>query len=282
LRLIKRVRTSVVALVPPSRGIRATLLANGVSRVVLGGDTFPTTIVRRSPELVALTSPVGATGLFDLDPQSDMLLPFEGMGVDTSWEFQMPRAANPFDFNTIADVQLTVEYTALQSFDYRRRVIDTLNPTVSSERAFSLRDQFSDQWYALNNPDPGLTTSAVRLCVLPGDFPPNLDDLRVEQVTLYFVRAPGSTSEVPVTYLTLSSQTGGPPVGGSARSTDSVVSTRRGNGSAWMGMVGRSPIGLWDLALPASPDMVDLLHQGKIEDIVLAVSFSGRSPAWPS
>ena len=50
-----------------------------------------------------------------------MLLPFESMAVDTMWELRLPKAANPFDYRTIADVVFTVEYTALHSFDYRRR-----------------------------------------------------------------------------------------------------------------------------------------------------------------
>ena len=39
------------------------------------------------------------------------------MGVDTMWELQLPKAANPFDYRTIADVFFTVEYTALHSVD---------------------------------------------------------------------------------------------------------------------------------------------------------------------
>jgi hypothetical protein len=62
---------------------------------------------------------MNSTGLFELEPQADMLRPFEGSGVDTIWEFQMPRAANQFDYQTIADVLLTTEYTALNSFHYR-------------------------------------------------------------------------------------------------------------------------------------------------------------------
>src|SRR6185436_4302321 len=66
LRLISRVSLSVVALVPPRRGLRATLIASGISRVVTGGDTFQTLTVRRDPELIAFTSPGNATGLLDL------------------------------------------------------------------------------------------------------------------------------------------------------------------------------------------------------------------------
>ena len=44
-------------------------------------------------------------------------MPFEAMGVDTSWELQMPKAANPFDYRTLADVLMTIEYTALHTFE---------------------------------------------------------------------------------------------------------------------------------------------------------------------
>ena len=50
LRLIRQVRTSVVALVPPDRGIRATLYSNGISRVTTGRDgTFEDIVVRHDP-----------------------------------------------------------------------------------------------------------------------------------------------------------------------------------------------------------------------------------------
>jgi hypothetical protein len=34
------------------------------------------------------------------------------MGVDTVWQLELPKAANPFNFNAIADVLLTIEYRA--------------------------------------------------------------------------------------------------------------------------------------------------------------------------
>jgi hypothetical protein len=145
LRLIKRVRTSVVALIPPNQGIRATLTTSGVSRVVIGDEVFQTIAVRRDPESVALTSPMNATGLFELEPHTEMLLPFEFTGVDTLWQLEMPRAANPFDYRTIADVLFTIEYTALNSLDYRQQVIQQLDRSVSADRPYSFRQQFSDQ-----------------------------------------------------------------------------------------------------------------------------------------
>lgn len=48
--LIKQVRTSVVALVPPAQGIHAVLANSGISRVVIGGGRFETSAIRREPE----------------------------------------------------------------------------------------------------------------------------------------------------------------------------------------------------------------------------------------
>ena len=121
LRLIKTVELSLIALVPPELGVRATLSASGVSRTVVARGSFDTVTLRREPETIAVTAPIGATGRFPLQPEGAMLFPFEGMGVDTVWQLALPKAANPFDYRTIADVLLTIEYTALDSPDHRRR-----------------------------------------------------------------------------------------------------------------------------------------------------------------
>jgi hypothetical protein len=92
LRLITRVRISVIALVPPVRGLRATLSASGLSRAVVARGPFDTVTLRRQPESIAFTSPINATGRFDLEPESGLLRPFEGMGVDSGgWTYPRRR-----------------------------------------------------------------------------------------------------------------------------------------------------------------------------------------------
>jgi hypothetical protein len=281
LRLVRRVRASVIALIPPSLGIRATLTTTGTSRVVIGGDIFQTVRIHRDPDQVALSSPSNATGLFELDTQPEMLLPFEGVGVDTHWEFRMPRAANPFDYSTIADVLVTLDYTALNSFDYYQQVIQSLRPTLSADRPYSFRQLFADQWYDLNNPDRSATPMTVGFSTVRDDFPPNLDNLKIAQVVLYFARADGKTFEVPVTSLTFTELGGAGPVGGGASSVDGVISTRTGNAGGWMAMLGLSPFGDWKLALPNTEVMRNRFTNAEIEEILLVITFSGRTPAWP-
>src|SRR4030095_16382860 len=141
---------------------RATLSASGLSRVIVAGDEFSPVRLSRSPEAIAFTSPLNVTGLFELEPESGLLLPFEGMGVDTVWQLELPKAANPFDYRTIADVLLTIEYTALNSYDYRRQVIASLENGLGADRTLSFRDQFPDQWYELVNPSDHEAPMIVR------------------------------------------------------------------------------------------------------------------------
>jgi Tc toxin complex TcA C-terminal TcB-binding domain len=282
LRLIKRVRTSVIALIPPIDGIHATLSTTGPSRVVIGGDVFQTVPIRRAPEFIALSAPNNSTGVFELDPQSDMLLPFEGSGVEMSWEFNMPKAANRFDYRTIADVLITLEYNALYSFDYRQQVIQSLKPTVSADRPFSLRSQFADQWYDLNNPDQTKTPMKVKFQTIREDFPPNVETLKIQQVLLYFVRASQKTFELPITTLRFTEQGNQGTVGGSATPIDGKISTRSGNAGSWTAMIGKNPVGEWELTLPNTEEVKKHFLDEEIDDILFVITYAGRTPEWPA
>jgi hypothetical protein len=271
LRLIHRVRTSLVALVPPDRGIRATLSSNGISRVITGREgLFGGVVVRHDPTVVALTSPINATGVFELDAQSELLLPFESSGVDTTWELRLPKAANPLDYTSIVDVLFTIEYTALTDDDYRRQVVTRLNAERDrgADRVFSLAQDFPDAWYDLNNPaDPARREVTVTLRDL--DFPLGIDTLGTSAVAVRLVGA----DPVPDTTVTLHRDT----AGGEALATAAVASTRRG-AAAWLPLVGPSPAGDWQLGF--KPDADPLFESGGLDDVVLVVSWTGHAPAW--
>ncbi|MBK6012829.1 hypothetical protein JHN45_16930 [Streptomyces sp. MBT53] len=272
LRLIRQVRTSLVALVPPDRGIRATLYSNGISRVTTGSDgTFQDVTVRSDPGVVALTSPLNAGGVFELDVQSDLLLPFESSGVDTSWEFQLPPAANPFDFSSIADVLLTIDYTAAYDDTYRRQLLTRLNADRNrgADCLFSLARDFPDQWYDLNNPaDPKARSVTVPLRDI--DFPLGIDSLSTAAIAVHL----SSGAEVPDTTVTLThGQTGG-----TATTTNGIASTRRGNATAWTPLCGSSPTGTWQLSFGS--DAAALFASGALDDIVLVISWTGQAPTW--
>lgn len=280
MRLIRQVRTSVVALVPPTDGIRATLSSLGLSRVVIGPQTGQTTVLTRAPESVALSTGLESSGIIELEPEkSELLLPFEGVGVDTRWELRMPKPANPFNYDTITDVLFTIDYTALDSPDYRHQVIAAL-PALTWDRPFSIRDGNPDAWYDLHNPDqlPPDERMVAHLRTERGHFPPHLEGLKTEQVLVYFVRAAGLTQEIPVKSLHLTTADGQTADGAGATTVDGRVSTRRG---VWPDFAHQSPIGDWKLALPVTDQVTRWFQEDLIQDILLVITHSGRQPDWP-
>ncbi|MER5942508.1 LamG-like jellyroll fold domain-containing protein [Streptomyces sp. NPDC001928] len=272
LRLIKRVSVSVVGLVPPVRGIRGTLASTGLSRVVVAGETVREIVLRHEPERVAFTSVQGATGVFDLDPQSDLQHPFEGQGVDTTWELQLPRAANPFDYASLADVRFTMEYTALHDDTYRRQVIQRLNRdrTTAGDRAFSLLRDFPDQWYDLHDPATSRGPRQVTLTLTEDELPSTLEHVTVTHLALLLVTpSPPSPFDITLHHADR---------GGQARPTEGLISTRRGNAPAWSAIRGTTPVGDWTLTL--AEEAAEQIDDGTLSDVLLVVGFEGMTPVW--
>lgn len=272
-----------MALIPPTHGIRATLSNAGVSRVVIGPDTFQTVPIRRDPGhgRTDVAAQCGA-GVFDLEAQaSGMLPPFEGSpGRHTVWELRMPKAA---DYRALADVLTAIDYTALPSWDYAQQVIQSLRRSTSGERPYSFRNQLSDQWYDLNNPEQTATPMVVRRRTLGEDYyPPNVDALKIDQVVLYFARKNGSTFEIPVQQLRFTEASSHGTSGGAAISLDGIISTRRGNAGTWMSFVRQRPFGEWELTLPNTEELRRRFATSDIEDILFVITYSGQTQEWPA
>ena len=279
LRLIKTVELSLIALVPPELGVRATLSASGVSRTVVSRGSFDTVTLRREPETIAFTAPIGATGRFPLQSEGAMLFPFEGMGVDAVWQLSLPKAANPFDYQTIADVLLTIEYTALDSPDHRRSIIESLDRGFTGDRSFSLRNQFPDAWYDLNNPDtvdPADRMTAV-LPLTADDFPPHIADLGIAHITLFVVHDRALDDELTITSLrhTVAEHV---TTAGPVHTVGGIAGTRRPGAAPWEKFKDSAPVGDWELHLEDTPVVRKLFADGVIQDLVVVFTLSGTTP----
>jgi hypothetical protein len=212
-----------------------------------------------------------------------MLLPFEGMGVETVWRLEVPKAANSFDYRSVADVLLTIEYTALEDPGYRHAVIRPLARGYSADRLVSLQAEFPDAWYDLNNPDtvedPARRMAAV-LAPTREDFPPNVADLSLGQLTLF---ASGPT---PRPRSSPSSRRGTPWTG---RRPTRARSRRSAASSAPAAPAGRpgwpssaaTPPAPGSCSWRTPPRVRSLLQDGSIRDLVLALTVTGTTPSWP-
>lgn len=292
LRLVKRVRVSVAALIAPSAGIRATLSNGGLSRVVTADPGYPTMVIRQDPQSVALTSPTAATGVFELDMQSDLLAPFEGMGVDTSWFLELPRAANSFDFDSLMDVVISIDYTALSSADLRERVVKTLPREGGGDRVISVRRDLPDVWYELANGQGA--TARIALPVGRRLFPSGLEDVQVRELSLWA----WSTEGKPCAFAVKPTVNRGTITVAAAQvvSTAGIVSSRQSGAAAWRTRGQSQPEALlpsrvdadWSFEIsndPASSNtlgdaILDLLRAGLVDDILIVFSFAGRRAPW--
>jgi hypothetical protein len=283
LATIHQVRVSVIALVPPEQGIRALLSNGGTSRIVVSdGGVYRTETLVRPAETVAFTAPANATGVFSVDLQPDLLLPFEGSGIDTTWELRMPKAANPFDFRTIADVQIAIDYTALYSPGYAAAVTGQLPTTMSNSIGFSLRNDFPDSWYTLVNQaqsQPPPTTPLIATYALTQtDFPPNLSGLAVENVTLLVIRQGSDPPSFGIDHLKVN---GAPTTSTAAVTVGDIVTTRNSSGANWIALRGLDPAATWELGLTPDPSVIAAITQGSLQDLVLVISYQGTLPPWP-
>lgn len=276
LRLIKSVKTTVVGLLPVYDGIKASLTADSISYTVIGGNTFQRMPIRRLElESVALSSPNNASGVFEMQAmQDEMLNPFEGMGIESRWEFKMPHFTNRVNYDNIADVLIQVEYTALDSYQYRYQVLQDLDNSIGFNRGFSFKNNFPDQWYELAQAQSGSLPFGVSIQLEEAFFPQGIEDIVVSgQVLLHFVREDNMDAEIEIAHFNLAGS-------GSNSDGETVQGTFRSNAlmAAWNN---ESAFKTLDLAFENTVINRELFSLGKIKDILLIVPCKGDLKRYP-
>jgi hypothetical protein len=281
LRLVKRIRVSVIALISPIDGIKATLINPGVSYTVVD-NSFQRVPIRRDSEMIALTAAQNATGMFELTEQSTKLNPFESIGVDTFWNFSLPKASNFFDFNSIADVFFAVDYTALENQIYRNTVIQNLDTTFEAARSYSFKNQFADQWYDLNNADSSNEVMTVLFDTLQTDFPANLQNVLITGVTLYLADGTAkqnlSLKDQDITLNFTSSDNSQSTGGKEGISDGNIISTSSGSAATWAAMESKPVSGNWQLSLPKK--VLDKIRSEDVADILFVIYYRGDTAKW--
>ncbi|MES2825378.1 MAG: neuraminidase-like domain-containing protein [Pseudomonadota bacterium] len=101
-RRIKSVSISVPGVVGPYGGV------NGILSCTPPGE---------APRSIATSSGQNDAGVFQLDFRDERYLPFEGINLDrdTEWNFSLPAVFRPFDYETISDLVLHIQYTAREA-----------------------------------------------------------------------------------------------------------------------------------------------------------------------
>ena len=116
-----------------------------------------------SIQSIATSGAQGDSGLFQLNFQDERYLPFERAGVISSWKLNLPRPdLAQFDYTTISDVLIQVNYTARDGGQAYRgavedRLTSSLNSLITSDGGFpllmSIKNRFPDAWARISQAD---------------------------------------------------------------------------------------------------------------------------------
>ena len=127
---------------------------------------------------VALSSGQNDAGMFELNFHDERYLPFEGAGAVSLWRIELPKDSNAFDFATIADVIFRMAYTSRDGGSSLRNTARKAKTELIADvaespmaRMFSLKHEFSDQWYKFLYPAADENNQQVDLNVGPDHFP---------------------------------------------------------------------------------------------------------------
>ncbi len=103
-------------------------------------------------------------GLFEFNFNQERYLPFEGAGVISNWVLELPTVYQQFDYDSISDVILHIDYTARENTGTFKQaaenyIKDNVNQAFSEgagwSELISLKSQFSDAYYQFLHPAEG-------------------------------------------------------------------------------------------------------------------------------
>ena len=112
------------------------------------------------------------------------------------------------------------------------------------------------------------------------DFPPNVEELAVQELSLFCLRKDGFTQELLINSLRYSVPGGETITTAEVRTTGGIVGTRRASGAAWQVLVGKDPVGEWSIQLENTELVRAWFRGGLIQDLVLVVTVAGVTSAW--
>jgi hypothetical protein len=136
-------------------------------------------------ESVVTSNSQDDTGIHQTDPNDVRYLPFEGSGVISEWRLELPadpsQAEPPqFDYSTIADVIMTIRYTAREAGQpFRNAAMRDLTERIDASQAtgttrlFSVRHEFPTEWaqFKSSTIDSASPTAKLLLTLRPEHYP---------------------------------------------------------------------------------------------------------------
>ena len=115
---------------------------------------------------IATSSGTNDSGVFELSFEGERYMPFEGAGVISTWELDLPTAYQQFDYSTISDVILHFKYTSLDGGALLasaaktavKNFVTTHQESHDLYTIFDIPNEFPEQWQNSLNPPAGASS----------------------------------------------------------------------------------------------------------------------------
>lgn len=176
-RRLRAVRITMPCVTGPYTNVGATLRLTGSSirstaPTNQADPLAPLTAVALG-QTVAIATSKGQQdgGVFEFSFRDDRYMPFEGAGAISDWSLTLPKTVRMFDYDTISDVIVHLDYTAdyhaelARRWDVAAQLVTLLTGDVGGQppfvRRFSLRDEMPDVFYLLTTSAPGTDVPLV-------------------------------------------------------------------------------------------------------------------------
>lgn len=122
------------------------------------------------------------SGLFELNFRDERYLPFEGSGAISHWQLEMPNEFCQFDYNTISDVILHINFMAREGGRQlgnaaNQHLREGINAIVTGDnapdlhQAFSTAHQFPTELHRFLHPADGAEQQTLTLNLAKNTFP---------------------------------------------------------------------------------------------------------------
>lgn len=174
-RRIKSVGITIPGIAGPYTTVGATLTLMNSS--IRKGNTYPGLGLEVEPsniESIATSSAQNDSGVFELNFKDERYMPFEHKGAVSSWTLEFSDMARQFDYNSISDVVMHMQYTAKEAGSVFAGHVKTHFPAalnaVSPDYtngfyyAINLRHDMPNEWHELKqNGTVNITLAKNRL-----------------------------------------------------------------------------------------------------------------------
>jgi hypothetical protein len=255
--------------------VKSSIVDAYAERMDEADDRFVTSFA--ALQSIATSHAQNDSGLFELNFRDERYLPFEGAGVVSRWRIDLPRDCNAFDFDTISDVVMRLQYTARDGGEALRtaaRQAVIVPPQINRLRLFSARNEFPAGWHDFLLPANAGATATLELDLAPERFPFRFRarTIAIDQIEAFMVLREG-VARRRGELLTLSlTPPQGAAVEGTLQSADSFM-----NGTPHTVIEVSGGVGTWLLSADrqALENLISGLNQtDPIKDIVVLCRYT--------